>query len=138
MRRAGLVAVTAIIVIAGAIAFVAFFGSRDEAGLDPTAGPGEPAPEQTSRTLRQGNVILTFSDPADRPALRALAEDIGGPPDPSLVHAGQSVLVQRDPEATGIAALAFRRRLRAGAADDPQLRAFVEHYLGRGDGGTDG
>ena len=137
MRRAGLVALTAIIVVAGLFAFAAFFGARDDAGLSDTSGPGEAAPDQTSRTLRQGNVILTFSDPADRAPLRELAAEVGGPPDPALVHAGQSVLVQRDPAATGIEALAFRRRLRATGPDDPQLRAFIEYFLGRGDGSQD-
>lgn len=138
MRRAGLVALTALLVVAGLFAFAAFLSARDDAGLSDTGGPGEVAQDQTSRTLRQGNVILTFSDPSDRAALRELAAEIGGPPDPALVHAGQSVLVQRDPDATGIEALAFRRRLRATGADDPQLRTFVEHFLGRGDGGTGG
>ena len=138
MRRVGLVAVTAIIVLAGLIGIALFTQSRDESGITPAAGPGEAAPEQTSRTLRQGNVILTYAEPTDEDAVRALAEEIGGPPDQALVHAGQAVIVRRDAGASGVQALAFRRRLRAASADDPQLRRFVEHFLGRGDGSPDG
>ena len=138
MRRAGLIAVTVIIVLAGLVAFAAFFSSRDDAGIATSTAPGEPAPEQTARTLRQGNVVLSFADPAQRPALRALAEEISGPSDPALVHAGQAVIVQRDPDAAGVEAFAFERRLRAGGPEDPQLRRFVEHFLGRGDGTRNG
>ena len=138
MRRTGLIALTAIIVLAGLIGLALLFSSRDDAGISTAGGPGEPAPEQTSRTLRQGNVILTYADPADEDALRALAEEIGGPQDQALVHAGQAVMVRRSAGGSGIEALAFRRRLRASTPDDPQLRTFVERFLGRGDGGAGG
>ena len=138
MRRTGLIALTAIIVLAGLVGIALLVQSRDDAGITPAGGPGQAAPEQTSRTLRQGNVIITFADPADEDAVRTVAEEIGGPPDQALVHAGQAVMVRRDAGGSGIEALAFKRRLRASGTDDPKLRAFVEHFLGRGDGSADG
>jgi hypothetical protein len=82
--------------------------------------------------LEQGNVVLVYGGASAPPALRALQEELAGPYDKALVEAGQLVLLDREPGATGVVALAWRRMLRAPTAQDPQLRAFVEAHLGRG------
>ena len=129
MRRGVLIAAAAVLTVAAILGVLVFFSSRDESTLEQTDVPGEAAPEATAPELERGNVVLRFSAPADREVLRALAEEFG--PE-SLADEGQAVLLRRDPGTQGIEALAYKRRLRTAAADDPALRAFIEHWLGRG------
>lgn len=137
MSRALRVLLAVVLAVAGLVAIATFLQSRDDAGLDDAAAPGEEAPGQDAATLRRGNVILGFADPADRAPLRAVAEEIAGPPEPELEEAGQAVLLERRADGPGVEALAFRRRLSATGPDDPELRTFIEYWLGRGqEGGT--
>ena len=132
MRRAGLVVVAVVLALAGSVAIVAFLNSRDDAQLETAEdGPGVVAADATGERLRRGNVVLTYRSEADGRRLRALAEEVAGPADPSLVDAGQAVVVERAGDQTDpVLASAYRRRLTARSANDPQLRAFVEFWLG--------
>ena len=136
MRRTGAVVLAVLIALAGTAAIVAFLQSRDESGIgaggEGRAAPGVAAPEATDDRLRRGNVVLTYSEPADRAALQALAEDVAGPADPALVEAGVAILVERRPrQAQRVVATALRRRLEASGPADGELRRFAEFWLGR-------
>ena len=132
MRRAGLLALAVLVALAGVVGLVAFLQSRDDSTVDDTNAPGVADPSLTGRTLAQGNVILTYRQSGQREQLRALAEEIAGPPDQALVHAGQAVLVQARPSGGGgVVAQAFERRLETASPDDPQLQDFIEYWLGR-------
>jgi hypothetical protein len=135
VSRALRIALAAILAVAGLVVVISFLQSRDDAGLS-TAAPGQEAPEETSATLRRGNVVLRYADPSDRAPLRALAEELGGPADPEVADAGQAVLVERgDTGDAPVQALAYRRRMAASGPDDEQLRAFIDYWLGRGQEG---
>lgn len=82
--------------------------------------------------LGPGNVVIEHDRRADGPALQALAEEIAGPATPALRRAGQAVEVRYSRGAGGIVARSAQGRLVARSASDPALRAFVEHWLGRG------
>lgn len=135
MRTAALAVLVVAVVAVGGLALSSFVTGRDSASVSTAAGPG------TARTGDDGlgaaadvgvpgNVVLLHADAVDGPALRALADDVAGPPSPELEQAGQAVIVRRAPEAGGIVALSATRILRVPSADDPQLRAFVEAWLG--------
>ena len=134
MRRTATVVLAVVVALAGSIGVIAFFQSRDDSQLDTTAGgPGVAAPEATEDRLRRGNVVLTFRAPADGRRLRAIADEVAGPAEPSLVDAGQAVLVERRADqAEPVAAHAYRRRL-AGNPPDDEVRRFIEFWLGRGE-----
>jgi hypothetical protein len=89
--------------------------------------------DQILEALQLGNVILTYPDARAPDALVAVQRDVAGPFDSSLAKAGQAVILARRPGA-GIQGLAWRRRLVASRASDPQLRAFAEAWLGQGPG----
>jgi hypothetical protein len=110
----------------------------------PASGPHRPAPirseaplsrDQLLHALETGDVVLFYSDPADEPQLRSIAEDVAGPFDPALAGAGQAVLVERRPGTPGVIALAWRRMLTAPSARDAQVHAFAESWLGKGASG---
>jgi hypothetical protein len=89
--------------------------------------------DQVLHALELGNVVLEYGSGAPPPGLKALAEDVsGGPFEPALVSAGQSVILARRPGTKGIVALAWRHLLRAPVADDPELRRFADFWLGQG------
>lgn len=130
------------IALAGVVALLAFFESRDQSttsgGASSSAsanGPGARDPGASSSLLRAGNVELRYARAADRPTLLALAEQEAGRDGRALRAAGQAVVVVRDPRAAPVLARAFGRSLRATSADDPRLQEFVEAWLGRGAGG---
>jgi hypothetical protein len=111
----------------------------------PTSGPHVAEPirrdaivltdDQVLHALETGNVVLAYGTGQPPPGLRALADDAaGGAFDPALVQAGQAVVLARRPGTSGIVALAWRHLLRARSASDPELRRFVEYWLGRGGG----
>lgn len=131
-RGRQLIGVLAAVVVSavGLVALVAFFSGRDDATLE-RAVPGVAAPRLDGPQLRAGNVVLRYSDAADRPALQRLQDSVSGRPTPELVEAGQAVLV-RGGAPEGVVAEALGRRLVVLSPDDPQLVAFVEHWLGRG------
>lgn len=107
----------------------------------PASGPHLAAPvrrdgtlsrDQLLHALELGDVVLVYGSAADEGALRAVQEDAAGPFDPALAAAGQAVLLDRRPGTKGVIALAWRRMLDAPRAGDPQVRAFTDHWLGKG------
>jgi hypothetical protein len=135
MRRLGLLLGVIVLAAVGAFAAISFFNARDDAGV------GAPAAEAPGVALSQlggvtapdvppGNVVLLYSDDAQRAALEALAEDIAGPASSDLQQAGQAVLVRKDTAAGGIVAVAGDRGVRVASASDPALRQFIEGRLG--------
>ena len=95
-------------------------------GVAALAAGGEPA-------VQPGNVLLLHSDERLTRRLRELAEQSAGAPSPALVAAGQAVLVERRPGvASPVVAVATTHELEASGPDDPALRDFIEHWLGRG------
>jgi hypothetical protein len=138
VRRALVVLLTVALALAGTVGLIAFLQSRDDSSIggegDAAAqGPGVPAAEEDDPRLAAGNVILTYRRAEDGATLRALAEDVGGPPDATLEAAGQAVIVLRRPNqsAGAVVAHALGRRLVVERADDPELRRFSEYWLGR-------
>ena len=180
-RRAAGVIATAVVAVAGGVALLLFFVSRDDAPVNkggdpqtevkgpgqaftdlgdehvsppeagkakynsnpPTSGPHVPAPiprdrvvlsdDQILHALEDGNVVIVYGKRKAPKPLRQLAEDVsGGPFDPALVQAGQSVILARRKGTDGVVALAWRHLLRAPSADDPELTRFAEFWLGRG------
>jgi hypothetical protein len=140
LRRTGLGVLSVVIALAGTVALITFFQSRDESQIGAEGGgaqaaPGVAAPEENDPRLEAGNVILTYRRAEDGAVLRALAEEFSGPPEEAraLEEAGQSVVVLRRPNQTAgpVVGHALGRRLVTEAADDPQVRAFTEYWLGR-------
>lgn len=135
MRIAGIAVLVVALVAIGGFALSSFVNGRDSASVDTGAGPGTPRSEDDALGPQgdvgvPGNVVLLHAAAADGPALQALADDVAGPASPELEQAGQAVLVRRDPQAGGIVAVSSTHVLRSSSADDPQLRAFVEAWLG--------
>ncbi len=126
-----MVAAVAVLTVAAVIGVLAFFNSRDDSTISERGGaaPGKADPGATRDELKRGNVVLHFSDPADAPTLRRLAREFGPP---SLAGEGQAVLVRRTPGTPGVTAEAYKRRLEAPRPDDPDLREFIDYWLGRG------
>jgi hypothetical protein len=109
----------------------------------PTSGPHVLEPvrrdetvlttDQILHALELGNVVLVYGSGSPPAGLRALAEKVsGGPFEPALVQAGQSVILARRPGTKGVVGLAWRHLWRAPSAADPELRRFAEFWLGRG------
>ena len=126
--------------------------SRDDAGVEKAAGPGErvddrcpaqPAPvtrdqrklsrDQMQTALAEGNVVILYPE---RPLveLRRLQRDYtGGAFDAEIAAAGQAViLAEGDGVPSGFEARAWGRRLRVESGQDQKLREFTEAWLGRG------
>ncbi|MBA2517214.1 MAG: DUF3105 domain-containing protein [Solirubrobacterales bacterium] len=82
--------------------------------------------------LELGDVVLVYPGLRPPAELRAVQQEVAGPFDAELAAAGQAVVLARVPGASGIQALAWRRRLRASGPADPGVRAFAEYWLGRG------
>jgi len=124
----------AVLVVAaiGVGAALAYFNSRDDATVQPGGGPGAVRAAGSGPAVKQGNVLLEFSDERQTAGLRTLALETGGQATPALIAAGQAVIVHRR---TGlrvpVIAYTSGRRLEADGHDDPRLRAFIEYWLGR-------
>ena len=135
MRRAAVVVAAVVVALAGSVGLIAFFQSRDDANItanDASSAPGVNAPSETEERLRKGNVVITYSDQSDGPALRALAEDVAGPPDMALVDAGQAVVIEQRPDQEDpVVAHAYKRRLVAQSGAEREVRQFVEFWLGQ-------
>lgn len=111
----------------------------------PTSGPHVPAAvrqsesqisdDQLLHAIEQGNVLLLYGSAAPPPGLRELADQLGGAFDPALVEGGQAVILARRPGMRGVVAVAWRHLERAPSARSPQLRRFVDFWLGRGRSG---
>jgi len=128
-------ALAVLVALAGTIGVITFFQARDESSIGgERSGPGVEAPDERSERLRRGNVLLTYKREQDGAALRALAEDIAGPPDPALEDAGQAILVERRPDQQQpVVARAWRRRLESPSVAQPAIREFAEAWLGQGE-----
>lgn len=120
--------------------------NEDGGGSPPTAGsPGggsltgeiDVSDPALLHALAIGDVAFAYDAAKPPPALVRLRDDITGPFDPELAAAGQMVFLVRFKGVEGVEALAWRRRYRAAGPADPQLRAFVEAWLGKGRGNTD-
>jgi hypothetical protein len=117
------------------VALIAYFNAHDAPTTSGAgAGPGAPDATSSSAQLRAGNVVLQYSDRADAAPLRAIARTEAGTdrPDPSLVAAGQAVIVAHVAGGTGVTARAYHRTLHAPNGRDPAVEDFVSAYLGQG------
>jgi hypothetical protein len=164
VRRVLPVLVGVVIVLAGLYGLVSLFQGRDSAGVGDSktaSGPGtlEPAgasgnpptsgshakanPTSERRlskdalltALELGDVVIVHAPGRTPTALKQLQDDVSGPFDPELAAAGQMVIVTPWPGVDDVEALAYRRRLRASSATDPQLKAFADAWLGVGRSG---
>lgn len=98
--------------------------------------------DQVLQALEVGDVVLAYGDRGFTRALRSLAADVAGPFDSDLAAAGQAVIL--DPLSAkqakgatlsalaGVTALAWRHRLQVASPQVPELRQFIEFWLGRG------
>lgn len=159
MRRLIPVLIGIVLVVAGLIGLLSVFGSRDTAQLkaETAQGPGTferaPGNPPTSGTpggylrregrvpdpvlvkaLSLGDVALVYGTPKPPPELVQMRELATGPFDPELAAAGQMAFLVRRDGTTGVQALAWQRRLIVPSAADPRLRAFVDTWLGKGQG----
>jgi hypothetical protein len=139
MKRLGLVLAVVVLAALGAFAAIAFFNARDDAGVGTSASdagaPGVPLSAlgdvgTTRIDTPAGNVVILYSDTAQRAELQALADDIAGPTSADLEEAGQAVIVRRDGAAGGIVAIAGDHGIRVTDPADANLRAFIEGRLG--------
>jgi hypothetical protein len=135
MRKIGGTLLAVAIAVVGVVGLIAFFNSRDSSTTTSSAT------ETTATTsaggkdtglVAAGNVVLRFSDRSFAPRLRALAADLGAPDSPALREAGQAVVLQPDARTGGVAAQAYGHDLTVRTPGDPELRAFVERWLGQG------
>jgi hypothetical protein len=132
-RNAILALVVVVAAVIGIAVLVAVFAARDDATVTPSAGPGVALPAGATPLVAEGNVALLYSDERLTRRLRELARDIAGPADPSLVAAGQAIIVRRRANVgVPVIAVSATRRLDAAGPDDPALRRFIEYWLGRG------
>ena len=121
-----------IIAAAGVIGIIAFFDARDSSTTGGAAA--KPAKVNSGSVLKEGNVVLTYSDPAYKAPLHDFAAQ-NGPDTPVLRAAGGSVIVRHDPHAAGVVARSFSATLQAKSPDDPRLQDFVDRWLGAGPSG---
>ncbi|MFL5845217.1 MAG: hypothetical protein ACJ762_11025 [Solirubrobacteraceae bacterium] len=131
MRKLAGTLLAVVIAVAGVIGLIAFFNSRDDSTTNKTPTTAASAANGPS----DGNVVLSFSDPAFEPKLRELADSLGATDTPALRQAGQAVIVRRDPQAGGVVARAAGRRIVVAKPDDPQLQDFIDRWLGQGAAG---
>jgi hypothetical protein len=110
--------------------------------VPPTSGPHVPRPvrrnyselsvDQLLQALEVGDVVIVYGTRSPPSGLRALADSVASPFTPSLAAAGQAVVLARQPGTRGLIALAWTRMLHVASAGDPNLRAFVQQWLGHG------
>ena len=136
MASKTLLAVAAVVLAGIGIAVaISVFSARDDATVPQRteqSGPGVERPAGETPQVAPGNVMLLYSDERLTRSLRRLAADTAGPPDPALVAAGQAVILQRRPnQPVAVVALSATRRLQATSARAPELRGFIEYWLGR-------
>lgn len=131
------------------IAVVIALQSRDEGNVGNGEGPGEKvearcpdeaagvtrdkrplSEDQIRQALSLGNVVIRYPQAKPPATLRELQDELTGPFDAEIAAAGQAVILARG--GTSVEALAWGHRLRPGSPNDPQLRPFVEAWLGDG------
>src|SRR3954449_12201661 len=108
-----------LIAAAGVVGIIAFFDARDSS----TTGGAQPKAQNVNKSgvLSDGNVVLTYSDPHYKAALRDFAEQ-NGPDTPVLRAAGGAVIVRHDPQAAGVVARSSSATLQAQSPQDPRLQ----------------
>jgi hypothetical protein len=129
MRKLAGTLLAVAIAVVGVVGLIAFFNSRD----DSTTSGGAQA-TTSAAAQGDGNVIVTFSAPADGRRLRALADELGAPDTPETRAAGLAVIVKRGATA-GITATAGQEAVTVADPDDPQLQDFIDRWLGEGGAG---
>ncbi|HUR85005.1 MAG TPA: hypothetical protein VMY78_06635 [Solirubrobacteraceae bacterium] len=131
-RKAVIALLVVVAAIVGVAVVVTVLAARDDATVSESTGPGVERPENSRPVVRAGNVVLLYSDERLTRRLRELATEIGGPPDDTLIAAGQAVVVQRKAGLrVAVVAVSAGHRVNSTGPDDPALRAFVEYWLGR-------
>jgi hypothetical protein len=112
----------------------------------PTSGPHTPAAihrnavvisdDQLLQALSLGDVVFLYSSAQPPRGLQAVADGVAPRFTPALAADGQTVILARRAGLSQITALAWTRMLRSDEAGD--LRAFANHWLGRGAGARAG
>ena len=82
--------------------------------------------------LELGNVILAYGAEEPGDALLRLQEELAGPYDPELAAAGQSVILAHVDGLAEPTAVAWRRMLTFQDPAAPEVREFIEAWLGTG------
>ena len=82
--------------------------------------------------LELGNVILAYGSDEPGEALLRLQEDLAGSYDPELAAAGQSVILAHLDGLAQPTAVAWRRTLEFQDPAAPEVREFIEAWLGTG------
>ncbi len=82
--------------------------------------------------LELGNVIVAYGSEEPGDALLRLQEDLAGAYDPELAAAGQSVLLAYVEGLAEPTAVAWRRTLQFQDPAAPEVREFIEAWLGTG------
>lgn len=117
---------------AGVFGALSFFTARDDATQHVVGGPGS-AYKGRSALLRGGNLVLERGPGISVAAARAFVRDHANPATPAFLQSGQALVVRRV-STPGVRVLAARSQLRAASLNDPAVGAFVDYWLGRGDG----
>lgn len=142
--------VVVVLAVAAVAGGVLLLQSRDDAGVEKSAGPGERVEarcpgraatiahdkrtlgdDQLRHALALGNVVLRYRGTRPPRGLRQLQDELTGPYDAEIAAAGQAVILAPG-AASGVEALAWGRRLRSQSASDARLRDFTEAWLGEG------
>ncbi|HYZ29476.1 MAG TPA: hypothetical protein VE570_10500 [Thermoleophilaceae bacterium] len=135
MRSVAAWSVATAIGLAALAGFVALVGSRDQSGVDQhasvTAGPGKPYRGEPvlspalQDAVRRGNVVVLYRD--DKPP--AGTDRLVPPGGRALVHAGQAVVLDREPTLKApLAAVSAKKMEEASAPRD--LEPFIDYWLG--------
>lgn len=101
----------------------------------PAAAPRDQAEltgDEWLHALELGNVIIAYGSDEPGDALLRLQEDLAGAYDPELAAAGQSVLLAHVEGLAEPTAVAWRRTLEFQDPAAPEVREFVEAWLGTG------
>ena len=103
-------------------------------GAASLTGEGDVDDPALLEALSIGDVALVYGSAKPPPALVQLRDDATGAFDPELAAAGQMAFLVRRAGVKGVQALAWQRRLEVDDPGDPQLREFIDAWLGKGRG----
>ncbi|HTU86203.1 MAG TPA: DUF3105 domain-containing protein [Solirubrobacteraceae bacterium] len=108
----------------------------------PTSGPHVPvavtrdaAPlsdDQLLQALEVGDVVIFYGTRQPPAAVRQLALSVAPPFTPALAAVGETVIIAPRSGTTGLVAAAWTHLLHVTGPADPQLRQFMDYWLGRG------
>lgn len=119
------------LVIVGVGGAIILLAARDHSSLESTT-PAQTTVNIGPYGLPVGNVVVTYSSPADRIRIDRLAERLGAIDTKPTRAAGQALVSKADPGGQ-VVATNGTASLRLSGADDPRLADFVRQYLGRVD-----